>query len=106
MHGNSMMIGKVMQQAASDYFLTEALLKHTLSFIEYKIKESCPFADLVVLHYQMFGGESEDIYQAAASIELMILALDIFDDIQDQDNPSVPWSQIESALSTNIAIGF
>jgi competence protein ComQ len=105
MQGNARMIENIMQQAVRDCNLNEEIMKHTLSFIEYKIKESCPFADLTVLHYQMFDGKSPQIYQAAASIELMILALDIFDDIQDQDNPSVPWSQIEPALSTNIAIG-
>jgi competence protein ComQ len=104
MQGNTVLIEKIMQQAVYDYFLNEAMIKHTSTFIAYKMKKICPFADLTVLHYQMFDGKSPHIYQAAASIELMILALDIFDDIQDQDNPSVPWSQIEPALSTNIAI--
>lgn len=105
MQRNEVTIEKIMQQAVYEYFTNEAMTNHTLSFIAYKMKKSCPFADLTVLHYQMFDGKSPQIYQAAASIELMILALDIFDDIQDQDNPSVPWSQIEPAMSTNIAIG-
>lgn len=103
MHGK---ILSVLQQAVNDYFLIDGFKKRALSFIEYKIKEACPFADLVILHYQMFGGKSEHIYKAAASVELLILGLDIFDDLQDQDNPTVPWSRIEPALSSNIAIGF
>ncbi|MCB8818201.1 hypothetical protein [Desulfosporosinus shakirovi] len=53
----------------------------------------------------MFDGQSKDIFQAAAAVELMILSLDIFDDLQDQDNFSVPWHNINPALAMNIATG-
>jgi competence protein ComQ len=42
----------------------------------------------------MFAGRPTDIFLAAAAVELMILSLDIFDDLQDQDNFSVPWHTI------------
>ncbi|WP_282198737.1 polyprenyl synthetase family protein [Collibacillus ludicampi] len=69
------------------------------------MKGNFPFGQLVCLHYRMFGGQSHDIYQAAAAVELMILSLDIFDDLQDQDDFSVPWNKIDVGISMNIATG-
>ncbi len=54
----------------------------------------------------MFGGEEHpDIYQACAAVEIMILALDIFDDLQDQDALDKPWCQTQYTITMNIATG-
>jgi competence protein ComQ len=53
----------------------------------------------------MFGGDDQLAAAAAAAVELMILSLDIYDDLQDQDNEQVPWSSISPALALNAAIG-
>jgi competence protein ComQ len=108
-----------MQRAAdeNDKIMEEAqkmILSHCLvteicdlmtKFIEFKKKSGFPFGNLAILHYQMFGGNNKDIYKAAAAIEMMILSTDIFDDLQDQDNKSVPWRQLNQAISMNIASG-
>lgn len=98
-------IGQVMLQLVNDYFPVKELKKNMSEFITFKMKGHFPFGQLVILHYQMFGGQSKDIFNAAAAVELMILSLDIFDDLQDQDNFSVPWQKIDQAIVMNIATG-
>jgi competence protein ComQ len=99
---------KIMEQAqkmiSSHYSVTEISDQMT-KFFEFKKKYGFPFGNLAILHYQMFGGNNEDIYKAAAAIEMMILSTDIFDDLQDQDNKSVPWRQLNQAVAMNIAAG-
>ncbi|WP_025692283.1 polyprenyl synthetase family protein [Paenibacillus zanthoxyli] len=87
------------------YFVVEHLHRMAVSFVESKLKESLIFSKLCVIHYRMLGGNHADIYKAAASLELIILGLDIIDDLQDQDHGSMPWCQAPSALSLNVAIG-
>ncbi|SDH00636.1 polyprenyl synthetase family protein [Desulfosporosinus hippei] len=98
-------IGKVMLELVNDYFPVKELKINMSEFITFKMNSHFPFGQLVILHYQMFGGQSKDIFNAAAAVELMILSLDIFDDLQDQDNFSVPWQRMDRALVLNIAIG-
>ena len=98
-------IGQVMLELANDYFPVKELKNNMSEFITFKTKGHFPFGRLVILHYKMFGGQSKDIFQAAAAVELMILSLDIFDDLQDQDNFSVPWHKIDQALAMNVATG-
>ena len=98
-------IGQVMLQLVNDYFPVKELKNDMSEFITFKMKGHFPFGQLVILHYQMFAGQSRDIFHAAAAVELMILSLDIFDDLQDQDNFSVPWAKIDQAIVMNIAIG-
>ncbi|MFZ3131753.1 MAG: polyprenyl synthetase family protein [Desulfosporosinus sp.] len=99
-------IGQVMLQLVNNYFPVKELKTNMSEFITYKMKGHFPFGQLVILHYQMLDGQSKDIFQAAAAVELMILSPDIFDDLQDQDNFSVPWHKIDQAIVMNIATGF
>lgn len=75
------------------------------SFIDYKEKEGFRFAELVLFHYDLFGGKDKEIVKVAAGIELLILAIDIFDDLVDQDNPNPPWTSVSPATVTHVAIG-
>jgi competence protein ComQ len=86
-------------------FYKEELRRLGLRFVEHKLGEKCVFGQLTSLHCRMFGGNAERAYAAAAAIELMILALDIYDDLQDRDNETVPWSHVDPALALNAAIG-
>ena len=99
-------IGQVMLQLVNGYFPVKELKDYMSEFITFKMKGHFPFGQLVILHYQMFNGQSKEIFKAAAAVELMILSLDIFDDLQDQDNSSVPWYKINQAIAMNIATGF
>jgi len=74
-------------------------------FVEYKQSEGSSFGRIAALHCGMFGGDEQHSTAAAAAVELMILSLDIYDDLQDQDNDSVPWSKVSPAHALNVAIG-
>lgn len=106
MKTNIDIITQMMVQATNEFFVTEELKKIAYDCIMYKTRNKFPFGELTILHYQMFEGNSPDIPAAAAAVELMILSLDIFDDLQDNDNFSVPWTQINPAVSMNLATGF
>jgi competence protein ComQ len=99
---------KIMEQALkfiTNHCLVTEIGDQMTKFIEFKQQYGFPFGHLAIFHYQMFGGNNKDIYKAAAAIEMMILSTDIFDDLQDQDNKSVPWIQLNQAVSMNIAAG-
>lgn len=96
-------IGSRMREIVQAWFTAEPLSRHSLLFIEDKLKEKMMFGELTNIHYQMFGGEKADIEGASAAIELFILASDILDDLEDEDAPSKPWMNIPRALSLHIA---
>ncbi|SFF29248.1 competence protein ComQ [Paenibacillus catalpae] len=97
------MIGQEMQRISDKYFTTEPLRGYAKSFIREKQAESMRFGLLTVLHYRMFGGDSGPICQAAAAVELFILASDILDDLQDGDAPHQAWSQVPPAAAMQTA---
>jgi competence protein ComQ len=99
------MIMEQAQKMISSHCLVTEISDHMTKFIEFKKNLGFPFGNLAILHYQMFGGNNKDIYKAAAAIEMMMLSTDIFDDLQDQDNKSVPWREVNQAVSMNVAAG-
>lgn len=69
------------------------LQKLLLEFTD--IKNEFPFGQLAYQHYEAFGGQDKQaITKLAAGIELLILSADILDDIEDQDNDSYPWMNV------------
>ncbi|MGO4111049.1 polyprenyl synthetase family protein [Paenibacillus sp. YAF4_2] len=97
-------IGQNMLRISDKYFWAEPLAEYARAFIREKQAESMRFGLLTVLHYRMFGGNSESIYQAAAAVELFILASDILDDLQDGDAPLQAWSQVPAAAAMQVAV--
>lgn len=90
-------------------FIKEEHLKESmLSYVDFQAKKGFPFGELTILHYQMFGGSSSDgILSIASAIECLVLAFDIFDDIEDGDDLSKPWSDTPSlSLNTATALVF
>jgi competence protein ComQ len=73
-------------------------------YINFKANSRLTFGELTVFHYQMYGGNKEEIYRLAAIVELLILTFDIIDDLQDADNFNTPWSKDDNAITLNIAI--
>ncbi|WP_238653394.1 polyprenyl synthetase family protein [Paenibacillus piscarius] len=102
-------MGNVMSefQAQIDrYFRVKTLHEAAQAAIHMKCSESLLFGKMTLLHYRMFGGEDAGIYKAAAAVEMMILALDIIDDIQDEDHADMPWCRMPKELALNLALGF
>lgn len=65
-------------------------------------KNEFPFGQLAYKHYEAFGGQDKQaITQLAAGIELLILSADILDDIEDQDNDSYPWMNVDQGVAIN-----
>ncbi|MBD1380873.1 polyprenyl synthetase family protein [Metabacillus arenae] len=61
------------------------------------------FGQLTFMHYHIFGGKREDVYHLVSAIELVTLAIDIFDDLEDLDNYEEPWMQVKHSISLNAA---
>ncbi len=62
------------------------------------------WAHLTRMSCECAGGEMEAVLPGAIGMELFALALDIFDDVQDQDNDNMPWRQLPDAQAINLAI--
>lgn len=77
-----------------------------IDFTEYQARNRGHlFGELTMLHYEMFNGKDEDILSIAATIEILALATDILDDLQDQDNKDSPWQSIEQSIVLNLVTG-
>lgn len=67
-----------------------------------------PFAHSLELHANVFAEQniaaSDQLSELQACIELLILALDIIDDMQDQDNHESVWMKGNPALTLNASI--
>jgi len=62
------------------------------------------WAHLTLMNCECVSGVSEVALPGAIAMELSALAIDIFDDIQDQDHDDLPWRQIPTANALNLAI--
>ena len=62
------------------------------------------WAHLTLINCACVGGLIEVALPGAIAMELSALAIDIFDDIQDQDHDDLPWRQIPTPNALNLAI--
>ncbi|WP_156858015.1 polyprenyl synthetase family protein [Oceanobacillus sp. AG] len=89
-------------------FMEKSIKTEINHYIEYKFNESLNFAKITEIHFDIFREDKNNIYKLKAMtiIELIILASDIMDDIQDKDaHKDIPWSKIDEAYSFNIIVG-
>jgi competence protein ComQ len=84
----------------------DCLREAAIASVEVKISESLMCGRMTLLHYRMFGGSGDEIYRAAAAVEFMILALDIIDDLQDDDHKDMPWNHLPKNIAMNLALAF
>lgn len=103
MNDSISLIEQKMRELVQRWFTSEPLLRFSELFITEKIRESLKFGQMTLIHYRMFGGEKEEIYEAAAAVELFILASDILDDLQDQDAPTKAWMKVPQAAAIGVA---
>ncbi len=92
--GLNQRIALAMKSVIRTEFQSKRLQELALLFAEDKQSEPMIFGPLTFIHYHMHGGAKGDPFRAAAGIELLILASDILDDLEDQDAPSKPWMAI------------
>ncbi|WP_438446298.1 polyprenyl synthetase family protein [Gorillibacterium sp. sgz5001074] len=70
-------------------------------FLDDKCSEPTIWSTLTLQTHFMLGGDSGQIYRNAALTELMMLAYDIADDLQDRDNPSKSWMACPPEMTLN-----
>lgn len=80
-----------------------ALLK---SFVEEKLQEGSKWSQIAIYTHSMLGGRSTSVFKHAAVAELAALALDIADDLQDQDNAAKSWITCGREYSLNGILAF
>ncbi|TMV45893.1 hypothetical protein FE783_27515 [Paenibacillus mesophilus] len=75
------------------------------TFVRDKAGETSRWGETTRHVHYMFGGASPHIDRIAALTELIVLALDIADDLQDQDNAEKSWMRCPPELSLNAVMG-
>ncbi|OBZ08798.1 hypothetical protein A8L34_21805 [Bacillus sp. FJAT-27264] len=106
MEDGAMKLAEEMEAQVLRSFAEDYLYEAALASVKVKATESLMCGRMTLLHYRMFGGCGDDIYRAAAAVEFMILALDIIDDIQDDDHKAMPWNDLPKNIALNLAIAF
>jgi len=91
-----------MRQMIVEEVTVDSFKKLLLSF--YDSQKEMPFGNLAAMHFEMFGGPSELVEKVAAIVQFIILAGDMLDDLQDNDKPMAPWSQIEKGEAINASV--
>ncbi|MFQ3544070.1 polyprenyl synthetase family protein [Halobacillus rhizosphaerae] len=106
-HETEAQIKESMMNAMKEYWSDANLLELASGFIDYQYKEGFTFSALTQVNFHMISNRRDQTFiHRLAAVEILILALDIFDDLQDQDTEDRPWTQSPSASTMNIATGF
>lgn len=95
-----------MHQMIDTYFPDPELNSYLRLFLQDKLQEGLHWSELTICCHHMLGGSSDLIERSAALAELVILAIDIMDDIQDKDNPAKPWMQCPTDYALNAVCGY
>lgn len=90
---------------ANRNFYSEGLNELVKKFIHEKVYEQSVWSELTLNSHFMFGGNCDKVYKAAAIVELIVLALDIMDDLQDMDNFEKPWMKCKREDALNVLVG-
>ncbi|MCD1259251.1 polyprenyl synthetase family protein [Paenibacillus athensensis] len=97
-------IVQLMLELMENRFSEPSLSAHLASFIREKAREDSRWADITRFTHYLLGGSDPHIERLAALTEVIVLALDIVDDLQDQDNTGKPWMTCPPALALNAAV--
>ncbi|MCY9593144.1 hypothetical protein PC41400_08635 [Paenibacillus chitinolyticus] len=93
------------QDLIETYFTVPSLKELLLKSVADKKEEHSIWGELTWSVHDLLGGSNPAIHRAAALTELMLLALDIMDDIQDQDNTEKPWMTVPQEQALNVYTG-
>jgi competence protein ComQ len=72
--------------------------------IDEKMKETSLWSEITLSMHFMLGGNCSFIYRIGAITELILLALDIIDDLADQDSDNKLWMKLPHAIVLNASI--
>lgn len=83
------------------HFTEPDLNAYLKQFVQDKLNEGLRWSDITRYSHYLLGGNSPHLERSAALSEMMILAIDIVDDLQDKDNPSKSWMQCPPEVALN-----
>ncbi|TVX89591.1 polyprenyl synthetase family protein [Paenibacillus agilis] len=99
-------VDTIIKDLIDEAFTQSMMRQYAHEFLQEKRTEAHSRIGLLAeYHYKMFGGVDEGIYSACAAVELFLLASDVIDDLQDQDNKDKRWMKLPMPLSLNVALG-
>jgi competence protein ComQ len=87
------------------YYPLSTVNKLAQAFMQDKENERTIWSELTSYMHFMLGGSNSLIYRLAAITEMVILALDIMDDLQDKDNPDKIWMKEPQDQVLNVMLG-
>lgn len=93
-----------MRDIVDRYLHHPKLNKLAVECVQEKFGEQKVWSDHVLNCHFFLGGTSPYIERLAANLELIVLAGDILDDLQDQDKLQKVWLQVPPALALNAAV--
>ncbi|MEB3102203.1 polyprenyl synthetase family protein [Ferviditalea candida] len=93
-----------MRDIVDRYMHHPKLNELVLECVQEKIGEQKVWSEHVLNCHFFLGGSSPYIERLAANLELIVLAGDILDDLQDQDHQQKVWLQAPPALALNAAV--
>lgn len=99
-------IWKEMQRIVDEYVWEADLRELLQTFVREKELENSIWWKKTTYTHWMLGGTSPHINRLAAATELILLALDIVDDLQDQDNTVKPWMTCPREYALNGILAF
>jgi competence protein ComQ len=93
-----------MNSIVDNYFLETDLNAILKQFIAEKAGENTKWSDITAYTHWMLGGDSLQIDRSSALTEWVVLASDIIDDLQDQDDTSKPWMTCPREYALNAVL--
>jgi competence protein ComQ len=97
-----MTVWEQMDDIINQYVGVEDLKRLMKQSIQDKQTERTIWFDLTLCSHHMFKGNESGIAKLGAVTEIIILALDIMDDLQDQDNRAKVWMSWSPSAAMNV----
>lgn len=94
-------VREAMSEIVDRYVHVPDLLELLHACVQEKENEKSVWAKLTISVHRMLDGTFEGITRVGAVTELILLALDIADDIQDNDNLDKPWMSCPKEYAVN-----
>ncbi len=99
-------VADILTGAVDEYVHSADLNVLMKQFVQAKVEERSVWSDLTRSVHRMLGGRSQAIDPVSAAVEMIFLASDIMDDLQDQDHMEKPWMQCPREYAMNAMTSF
>jgi len=101
----NVLVKDALYRILEDYTKNTSFEEYFIRYLEEKNPEEFLFAELCIMHYEAYTNEFDhEIYKVAAALEILLLAFDILDDLQDNDTNNSWMKETAFALNTAVAM--